>query len=243
MIVLLTDFGLKDFFVGQMKGVIECISPNCQINDLTHFVEPCNIKHGQYFLQFSYKYFQENTIFCAVIDPGVGTERKAIAVKFENRWFVGPDNGLFSFAETGEVYEIIFDKNKLSSTFHGRDIFAKTSAEIANGNFRNLKKVNKLNIINKIKLLDSKGSFECEILNIDRFGNLITNVSNSKFKNCEFYINNKKINTFSETFETSNKELFIIKGSCELLEIVSNKKSAANLTGLKINDYIKVEIK
>jgi len=242
MIVFLTDFGQKDFFLSQMKGAIFSQNSNAQILDLSNDIQPFNIKQGQYFLQFSYKYFPEKTVFCCVIDPGVGTSRKAIALNFENRWFIGPDNGLFSFANKGKVFEILYQNKNISNTFHGRDIFAPISAMVDKGNLNFLKPITGLENYSPLTIINMTGKHSAEILHIDRFGNLITNVSNTFFNQATFFVSNKKLNYFCETFKQSHKELFIIKGSCGLLEIVSNKQSAAKHTGLKINERIKVEI-
>lgn len=242
MIALLTDFGLKDFFVAQMKGVIFSINEKIKLIDLTHELEPCNIKQAQFFIQFSYKYFPENTIFCCVVDPGVGTCRKPIAVKFNNMWFVGPDNGLFSFAKNGEIFEIVNNSESISKTFHARDIFAPVAAKISKNDCKNLMKVNKLEVVKPLEFIDKIGTYNGEILHIDRFGNMITNIHNHNYKRAKIHLNNVILSKFCETFEQSHEELFIIKGSCGLLEIVCNKKSAAELTGLKINTRIKVEI-
>jgi S-adenosylmethionine hydrolase len=242
MIVLLTDFGTVDFYVAQMKAVIYKKNTNSTIVDLTHEVEPFNIMHGQFFLQFSYKHFPKNTVFCAVVDPGVGTNRKAVAVNFKNRWFVGPDNGIFSFAKEGQVFEIINNKKNISDTFHGRDIFAPTAAAIDNKQFDNLKKIQSLTISKPITLLDRKGDFQGKVLHIDKFGNIVTNIVAKKDFKATFYIKDKKISTYSKSFEHCNEELFIIEGSSGLLEIVSGNNNANNLLRLSINDKLKVEI-
>jgi len=242
MIVLLTDFGLADFYVAQMKGVIYKENPKATIVDLTHEVEPFNISHGQFFLQFSYEKFPINTVFCAVVDPGVGTSRKAVAVNFANRWFVGPDNGIFSFAKEGQVFEIIENNEEVSNTFHGRDIFAPISSKIDKKQFDNLKKIQGLSVINPINIIETQGNFQGKVLHIDKFGNIVTNVIAKENLKAVFYIKDKKISTYAKTFEHCNEELFIIKGSSGLLEIVSSKGNANNLLQLSINDKLKVEI-
>ena len=131
IVTLLTDFGTKDTFVGSMKGVILSICPEAQIVDLTHAVPPQKVLPGAFLLKTSMTYFQKGTVHLAVVDPGVGSARKAIAVKSRGHYFVGPDNGLFAAAlrdwgfETAvELTEKKYHLSKISHTFHGRDIFS-----------------------------------------------------------------------------------------------------------------------
>jgi len=139
-ISLLTDFGLKNPYVGAIKGVIHSICPESKIIDISHSVKRWNIIEASYILECSYKYFPKDAIFVVVVDPGVGTRRKPIVIKTENYIFVGPDNGvLIRAASMDNILEIHEIKNrrymleKISYTFHGRDIFAPVAAHIACG--------------------------------------------------------------------------------------------------------------
>lgn len=135
IITLTTDFGLADWFVGSMKGVILGINPQARIVDITHDVPAGDIRAGAFALLASYRCFPRNTVHVAVVDPGVGSERAAIAVRTEEYFFVGPDNGVLSFALAHEnVQEVRHLQNEMlfrtpvSNTFHGRDIFAPVAA-------------------------------------------------------------------------------------------------------------------
>ena len=140
IIALLTDFGTKDYFVGAMKGVILNINENAKIIDITHEIEPQNIRSASFTLRACYKNFPPKTIFVAVVDPGVGSERRAILVETEDYFFIAPDNGLLSFifneSDDFLVYEITNEKffnQPVSQTFHGRDIFAPCAAHLSKG--------------------------------------------------------------------------------------------------------------
>jgi len=190
-IVLLTDFGCADPFAGQMKGVIAGIAPDAHVIDLCHEVPPLNVVVAGVFLNGSWKYFPEGTIFVVVVDPGVGTDRNAIAMKAHNRYFVGPDNGcMWTVIQRdidlpgngGRVTYSIENKDymlkEISSTFHGRDIFAPVAAYIYNG--LNLEELGPE--VKSLKPIDvqmpeiEKGKIHGKIIYIDHFGNAWTNI-------------------------------------------------------------------
>ncbi len=140
VIALLTDFGLADGDVGVMKGVIAGITPDAAIIDITHDVDPQNISSGAWILASAYRYFPKNTVFVCVVDPGVGSPRRAIAVHAGDWFFVGPDNGLFSYILAEQAMQAVVNLSnpayqlpQVSATFHGRDIFAPAGAYLARG--------------------------------------------------------------------------------------------------------------
>ncbi|MCU7786759.1 S-adenosyl-l-methionine hydroxide adenosyltransferase family protein [Pyrobaculum sp. 3827-6] len=136
-IALLTDFGTRDYFVAAMKGVILSINPRAVVVDITHEVPPQDVWTGAFILASAYKWFPKGTIFVAVVDPGVGTERAPLLLRTRRYFFVGPDNGVLSLAaeEDGveEVYRIEARLPRLSATFHGRDVFAPAAAYLSLG--------------------------------------------------------------------------------------------------------------
>src|SRR5690348_7038416 len=138
VIALMTDFGIGDGDVGVMKGVMAGITPDAHIIDITHNVMPQNVPSGAWILASSYRYFPKNTVYVCVVDPGVGSVRKAIAVHAGDWFFVGPDNGLFSYimAEQPAHAAVLLSNpayhlRQVSSTFHGRDIFSPVGAHLA----------------------------------------------------------------------------------------------------------------
>src|SRR5947207_2897353 len=140
VIAMMTDFGLGDGDVGVMKGVIAGITPQAHIIDITHDVAPQNVPSGAWILASAYRYFPQGTVFVCVVDPGVGSSRRAIAIHAGSWFFVGPDNGLFSYIFVEQpIHQAVVLSNtayhlpQVSSTFHGRDIFAPAGAHLARG--------------------------------------------------------------------------------------------------------------
>jgi S-adenosyl-L-methionine hydrolase (adenosine-forming) len=140
LIALLTDFGLEDGYPGIMKGVMLGIAPQAQFVDITHLIPAQDIAAGAWILHTAWRYFAVGTIFLCVVDPGVGTARRPIALRSAGRFFVGPDNGLFGYVlnEGGPISAVALDRPELhlpnpSSTFHGRDLFAPCAAYLATG--------------------------------------------------------------------------------------------------------------
>ncbi len=185
IVTLLTDFGLEDEYVGVMKGVILSIAPQVRLVDLTHSVPPQDVRRAALILMNAAPYFPPDTVHLAVVDPGVGTERRPIAVRTGRGTFVGPDNGLFSFVlaemETWTAVELREPAYRLplvSTTFHGRDIFAPAAAHLASGVPVEAlgPVVNNLATLPLPRLEIGESSLEGEILYADRFGNLVTSI-------------------------------------------------------------------
>lgn len=185
LVVLLTDFGLADQYVGQMKGALARVSPDLCVIDLSHEVAPYNIVQGAYFLAASWRHFPEGSVFMGIVDPGVGTPRRAVAVRAEKRWFVGPDNGLLTLvlahdAPDTEAYLITGKAQGSSQTFHGRDVFAPVAARLALGEAPET-------LADRIRhegLLraqwsaprEAPGGIVAHVLHADRFGNCTLNL-------------------------------------------------------------------
>ncbi len=189
-IVMMTDFGLADPYVGVMKGVIADIAPECAIIDLTHEIQPQNILQGSFLLSATFRQFPEGTIFLCVIDPGVGTSRRPVLVSAWNAFFIGPDNGLFGFlieAPDKQVTHLTnpaFFRHPVSHTFHGRDIFAPVAAHLAHLGPRILPELGEtrdtlVDIEGRLPVKTTDG-IEGTVVHIDRFGNLITNIPASR---------------------------------------------------------------
>jgi S-adenosylmethionine hydrolase len=190
VIALMTDFGIGDGDVGVMKGVIAGITPEAHIVDITHNVGPQNIPSGAWILAAAYRYFPRNTVFVCVVDPGVGSTRGAIALHAGDWYFVGPDNGLFSYIMSEQsVHASVLLTNTsyhlpiVSSTFHGRDIFAPVGAHIARGLddlFYDLGPSVDPAELRRLTLggIVREGStINAHIVHVDNFGNLITSIS------------------------------------------------------------------
>ncbi len=184
VITLTTDFGLADPFAGVMKGVILNLAPKAQIIDITHQIEPQNIRQAALTLESAHSYFPKNTVHLVVVDPGVGSERRPIAVKTRTATFLGPDNGVLTsvMAPSSRVYELTKTKYFLespSSTFHGRDVFAPAAAWVAVGTplSRMGRKIDDPHILKFPQPAVHENTITGEIISIDRFGNLISNIT------------------------------------------------------------------
>jgi S-adenosyl-L-methionine hydrolase (adenosine-forming) len=192
-IALLSDFGYRDHYVGVMKGVIASIAPAANVIDLTHGIPPQAIAAGAIALEQSWRYFPARTIFVAVVDPGVGSGRKPIAVESQaGARFIGPDNGLlWSAAESASVHRIVelrsprYRLAEVSATFHGRDIFAPAAAHLWRG-VRLTALGPELPAMTRAELIPGVNEKRNEIIGsvvyIDGFGNLITNIDRACFE-------------------------------------------------------------
>lgn len=212
VISLLTDFGLSDEFVGVMKGVIWGIAPQAHLADITHAIQPQNILHGALMLGRAYRYFPPGCIHLAVVDPGVGTTRRGMALRVGAHTFVGPDNGLFTVPlSTGEPFEAVsldnpaYHLSAVSQTFHGRDIFAPAAAHLSNGvplhAFGSPILVPQL--LEIPKPLRIGNVWQAQILLCDAFGNLSTNLTTDELagaQDIEVFCQGERIHGLSETF-------------------------------------------
>ncbi len=189
IVALMTDFGICDGDVGVMKGVIVGIAPEAHIIDITHNVGPQNVASGAWILAAGYRYFPKNTVFVCVVDPGVGSTRGAIALHAGDWYFVGPDNGLFSYVMADQpVHAAVLLNNSsyhlqaVSSTFHGRDIFAPVGAYIArelNDVFLDLGSPVDPSSLKHLEgggAIREDSTIHAYIVHVDNFGNLITSI-------------------------------------------------------------------
>jgi len=257
MITLTTDFGLIDSYVAQMKGVIYTINPNTTIIDITHNVEKFNIRMGAFILYSSIQYFPKGTVHVSVVDPGVGTERRGILLQTKKGFFVGPDNGVLVLAAQSQGIEHVYHitNNKLilpevSTTFHGRDIFAAVAAhldkDVPPSDFGPEINDTILPDFTSVKLRN--GSYFGEVLHIDNFGNIITNInqkeiSHSKRVNIKLRNLSLKL-AFEKTYAKAKpKKPIALIGSHGFLEIALNQDSAAEKFNIKGGDKIEVTLK
>jgi len=258
-IVLLTDFGLDNNFVGVVKGVIYSVNPEVKIIDLTHCITPQDIKEGAFYLLTSYRYFPKNSIFVVVIDPGVGSKRKVILVKTSKYYFLAPDNGVLSWVLREEKIEKIIEVNEkkyfikpLSSTFQARDIFAPVAGYLSKGipieNFGS--KIKKIIILSFPQPKIEEKIIKGEILLIDRFGNAITNLSLREFaflKEGNFILKIKstqvtKVRKFYSEISEKDKEPFIISESSGFWGISFNQGNFAKKFNIKKEEKFLIEI-
>lgn len=248
IVTLLSDFGNRDSYVAQMKGVILGICPSCRIVDVTHEVAPQNVLMGAFLLESTVNYFPRRTVHLAVVDPGVGSERAPLVLKCRQGTLVGPDNGLLVGAsrKLGLVASYRIQgpgprRASLSSTFHGRDIFAVTAGRLAAG-LRPGQVGPRVREIVELGIQGAKverGTLECRVLHVDVFGNVITNADNrsvEKFRakkgqrlvvRCE---GRTLLARYVETYsEIRRGEVAVLRGSQGYVEVAVREGSAAAL--------------
>jgi len=244
IITLTSDFGLQDQYVSSMKAVILGLAPEVRLIDVSHDIPAQDIMAGAWVIRNSAFLFPKNTVHLVVVDPGVGTDRLPIVLKINDQYFVGPDNGIFSlFYDEFEFEAIKLNKDKYwrkerSRTFHGRDVFAPVAAHLING--VSLKElgdpVKDLVTYHWAVPIGDKDGLQGWVVHIDRFGNLITNISESLIEDMigrrkvRIYVGNTMIDHLVNTFgdvEDGDPAAFI--GSSGVLEIGINKGNAAKL--------------
>ena len=250
LITLTSDFGLHDAYVGIMKGVILTIAPEARLIDITHSISPQDVMEAAFVLKNAIPYFPPNTIHLAVVDPGVGTERRAIAIRKDQHWFVGPDNGLFSLVLNGTPPDEIVELNdptywltdQPSDTFHGRDIFAPIAANLALEKPLNVlgTPIESIKPLNWVLPIADKEGIRGWVVHVDRFGNCITNISrelinkqrNGKAVKC--YVGSSILDKIENTYGASVAgEPLMLFDSNELLEIAVNSGNASSLLNIR----------
>ena len=273
VITLTTDFGTGDAYVASMKGVILTINPKAVIVDICHSIEPQNILEVAFILSTAYRYFPEGTIHLAIVDPGVGSQRKAIILKTPKSFFVAPDNGILSYIideldtapakpvhhfspspekrELGGELEAIaitnpdFWQKPVSTTFHGRDIFAPVAANLSLGTAihkfgDSLSHVYAFHIPQPFR--DNQGNITGCVLHIDNFGNLITNIRSSDLpgERTTVTIGKQHIDGISR-FYAEKEGLAAIIGSSGYLEISLKNGNAAVYLNTSVGNEIKLK--
>jgi S-adenosyl-L-methionine hydrolase (adenosine-forming) len=260
-IAILTDFGYRDHYAGVMKGVITAICPQAPIIDLTHGIPPQQVLAGALALRESVNFFPRRTIFLAVVDPGVGTDRKPIAVATRTGLrLVGPDNGLLWLAaQHTEIKEIVelssrrYRLPKVSTSFHGRDVFAPAAAWLWRG-VRMHELGPPLQGMMQIDpgagIVEKPAQLKGEIIYVDNFGNLISNISRAsferfarRFQQCRLSIRIERraplslVNAYAEAPRGAPLAIF---GSFDLLEIAVRDGNAAVYFGAPLGTRVSI---
>ena len=257
IITLTTDFGLQDPYVAAAKGVILSINPQVTIVDISHDVQPQNIRQAAFLLSITHEYFPKGTIHMAIVDPGVGTERRAVLLVTPTAFFIAPDNGVLSYVldetppQDVQVYALTNTQYFLSppsDTFHGRDVFAPVAAHLSRG----ISPEEFGHAIESIAAfpiprpqVGEDGVLIGQVLHIDRFGNLITNIKKSNLPTSRVFIevHGHIIDELSRTYSDEDQEgLLALIGSSGNLEISMTNSSAARFLRAKMGHEVKVGI-
>ena len=258
VITLTTDFGTRDWFVGTMKGVILGLQPRATVVDITHEIPAGDIRGGAFALAAACRFFPRGTVHVAVVDPGVGSARKAIAVQTADHCFVGPDNGVLSWALAKQRVRAIhaleneaYFLQPVSRTFHGRDIFAPVAAHLSRGvPIRKfgpaLKDFVHLDWPEPRKL---RGGIEGEVVYTDRFGNAITNLEGRLLRGldraaCEIHARRRRVCPLKPFYQAvAPGSPVALVGSSGFLEVAVNAGSASRALGLKIGARVVLRTK
>jgi S-adenosylmethionine hydrolase len=249
VVTLMTDFG--DVYPAIMKGVIISIDPRATLVDISHSVEPGNVRDGAFILQFASRYFPEGSTHLAVVDPGVGSERRAIVIKGEKYSFVGPDNGLLMPAARAQgryrVYEItdhMFFMKRVSPVFHGRDVFAPAAAFLSKGiDIPSLREIDDPVDLDFGTPEIEDGKIAGKVIYVDRFGNVVTNIGGDVLSGLlrlgdRPEVNDVEMELVSSYSEVPQCALILLVGSHGMAEIACNGESAALMMGLHEGDRV-----
>lgn len=238
VIVLLTDFGLEGPYVGQIKAVLLRDAPGVAVIDLFSDLPAYDVKSAAYLLAAYSAGFAPGTVFLGVIDPGVGSDRRAAMVCADGHWFVGPDNGLFNVvaqrATRVEWWDIVWRPGRLSSSFHGRDVFAPVAAQLVTGNMPLAERI------------EPSARITCDwpeelwqAVYVDRFGNVITGIRAAAVDTTEALLINTRVVCYADTFSSVPLGAgFWYENSNGLIEIAVNQGRATDVYGLVPGDRI-----
>jgi S-adenosylmethionine hydrolase len=272
IVTLTTDFGYDDPYVAAVKGAILNINPAASIVDVTHSVRPQDILQAAFILNVAYRCFPKQTVHVAIVDPGVGSERRGVILKTSSALFVAPDNGILSYIiddlfsiedssvteQTQSLTEIVFKKgleaaaitdprfwrHPVSPTFHGRDIFAPVAAGLSLGisPFEFGEKINSLHIFPVPKpSVDPDGCVVGQVVHVDRFGNLITDIRSNSLpgKNITIEVAGRRIQGTSDYYAQAEGIIAMV-GSSGYLEISLRDGSACDFLDIGLGGEIRV---
>lgn len=261
-IALLTDFGLDDPYVGQLKGVLARLAPESPVLDLSHGVAPFQVGQAAFFLAASAWYFPDNTVFLAVVDPGVGTARRILALRLDQRLFLAPDNGLLGLllcprARTRvgcepEIFHVRDLPEGGSATFHGRDLFAPLAARLARGEAPESLgprlapedlAAHPATTPRPLTPADRGSRITAHVLHVDRFGNVVLNLQPGELfarligsgQHTGVPARPRAVRTYADL---RDREVGMLEGSQGLLELAVNQGSAAKLMGCQVGHTV-----
>ena len=263
LVTLTTDFGQSDGYVAIMKGVILTINSQAQTIDYTHEVDPQNIREAAYLIHTGYRYFPDGTVHLIVVDPGVGGDRKALALRTPRCSFVAPDNGVLTYVwfdalqtwgrdqiKLVELVEPRWWLPQVSATFHGRDIFAPVAAHLSNGvAITEFGPVLDTPVLLPAQQPEQRhdGSWIGRIVHVDRFGNCITNVSRAfleahgSLEQAQVSILDQQIDNWSRTYaESSYGSIMALIGSGDYMELAVRNGNAAKMLGVGAGDPLRI---
>lgn len=255
---LITDFGVGDYFVGVMKGVMKGINPDIEIIDITHEIPSYDILPASFVIDKNRRFFPAGTIFLVVVDPGVGSERRLLLVQHDQHYFIVPDNGVLTpILKEKEARAAVLDNEKYflisgHSTFEARDKMAPAAAYLSFGIDPGEMSSPIGNFILNAEYFPQKSgkSIIARVVYIDKFGNIITNVSEgflsaalveSRSSHFKTVLPDREVLALHETYAQAKREPFMLIGSHHNLEIAFNQGSAAALLHVRLGQQIKIQ--
>ncbi len=249
IIALLTDFGNDDVYVGAVKGAILSRTRDVEIVDISHGVKSYSVINAQFFLFSAYRHFPAGTIFYIIVDPGVGSRRRALIARDDGFYFVAPDNGILD-AVVGTNAEIFAIREErfvnVSPTFHGRDIFAPVAAKLAMGVFAEELGMPFYDRIKKpFPQYHTQGNrAEATVVHVDKFGNVIISFPNTALENKSCIVEASGVRFRAELCKTfadlAHGKDGIMAGSTGLVELAKNCESLADAYGISIGDTLRI---
>jgi S-adenosyl-L-methionine hydrolase (adenosine-forming) len=243
IITLLTDFGTVDSYVAEMKAVLLSRAPNVTLVDISHQVSPGDIRAAQYLLGRAWKHFPEGTIHVAIVDPGVGSERRALAVESGGNRFVAPDNGLLSFLASDARFVSLPIPTGAAPTFHGRDVFAPAAASLATGSsLESLGSIITDAYHAPLATPRSDGlTVVGEVVYVDRFGTLVSNIAgNAVQPGVRIRVEGTDVGPLARTFrDVRSGALVAFVGSGGTVEIAVRDGSAARMLGVGVGAEVR----
>jgi S-adenosylmethionine hydrolase len=256
IITLTSDFGTRDAYVGAMKGVICSILPTCRIVDITHEIRPQKVLEAALLLEAAYPWFPPGTVHVVVVDPGVGTRRRPLAVEAAGQLFVGPDNGVLTApvtregAQVHQIAETAYELPQRSDTFHGRDVFAPAAGHLASG-----VEAERLGpavadpvVLQLPRPRIETESIQGEVLRIDRFGNAISNIPRALLHRIgpgpyEVRVGHRSVGNLRRRYQdVAEGELLALTGGTGRIEVAVNGGSATEALGLKVGDPLEIRL-
>ena len=255
IITMTSDFGTRDAYVGAMKGAICSILPSARIIDITHEIRPQKVLEAALLLEAAYPWYPPGTVHLVVVDPRVGTERRALAIDSGGQLFVGPDNGVLSAplgahrVRVHEISEVSYEMPERSDTFHGRDVFAPAAGHIASGIGvdRMGPQVFDYVVLDLPKPTIAEDCISGEILRIDRFGNALSSIPRSVLQEMgpgpyEVWVAGRSFGPLRRRYhDVPEGESIALTGGDGRLEIAVNGGSAAERLGIQPGDPMEVK--
>ena len=247
IVTITSDFGFSDYYVASLKAVMLAINRDIRMIDISHEIPAQDIMACAWVLKNSAFLFPSGTIHLISVDPTTGSQRKPLAVKIKDQLFVGPDNGVFALIAENKPFEAIeltntsYWASQRSSTFNARDIFAPVAAHLANGiPLQDLgNPIDSITTFRWAIPTDDRESINGWVVHIDRFGNIITNISKDLFyhnlagRACKIYVGNTIVNGLSTTYSSvPDGEPVAVIGSSDMIEVGINKGNAQELLGV-----------